>query len=52
MTVQSVPSVRIVEVGPRDGRQNIRDSIPIATKLELICRLESTGVDTMGVGSP
>ncbi|KAJ5211594.1 uncharacterized protein N7498_003240 [Penicillium cinerascens] len=51
MTVQSVPSVRIVEVGPRDGLQNIRDSIPTATKLELIRRLESTGLSTIELTS-
>lgn len=51
MTVQSVPSVRIVEVGPRDGLQNIRNSIPTATKLELIRRLESTGLDTIELTS-
>lgn len=46
----SVPSsqhsrgVRIVEVGPRDGLQNIRKSIPTATKVELIKRLTQTGL--------
>jgi hydroxymethylglutaryl-CoA lyase len=51
MTAQSVPSVRIVEVGPRDGLQNIRDSIPTATKLELIRRLEDTGLNTIELTS-
>lgn len=51
MTVQSLPSVRIVEVGPRDGLQNIRDSIPTATKLELIHRLEATGLSTIELTS-
>lgn len=51
MTAQSVPSVRIVEVGPRDGLQNIRDSVPTATKLELIRRLEDTGLNTIELTS-
>lgn len=51
MTVQNVPSVRIVEVGPRDGLQNIRESIPTATKLELIRRLENTGLNTIELTS-
>lgn len=36
--------VRIVEVGPRDGLQNIKRSIPTATKVELIQRLAETGL--------
>jgi hydroxymethylglutaryl-CoA lyase len=40
-----------VEVGPRDGLQNIRDSIPTATKLELIRRLEDTGLNTIELTS-
>lgn len=45
------PAVRIVEVGPRDGLQNIRDAIPTATKLELIRRLEQTGLNTIELTS-
>ncbi|HTH94489.1 MAG TPA: hydroxymethylglutaryl-CoA lyase [Rhodocyclaceae bacterium] len=37
-------SVKIVEVGPRDGLQNEKRSIPTATKVELIRRLENAGV--------
>lgn len=44
-------SVRIVEVGPRDGLQNIRDAIPTATKLELIRRLQGTGLNTIELTS-
>lgn len=51
MTVQSLPSVRIVEVGPRDGLQNIPDLIPTATKLELIRRLEGAGLNTIELTS-
>ena len=51
MTVKSLPAVRIVEVGPRDGLQNIRDSIPTSTKLELIRRLEEAGLGTIELTS-
>jgi hydroxymethylglutaryl-CoA lyase len=37
-------SVRIVEVGPRDGLQNEHRFVPTATKLELIRRLAATGL--------
>jgi hydroxymethylglutaryl-CoA lyase len=36
--------IRLVEVGPRDGLQNIKQSIPTATKVELIQRLAGTGL--------
>ncbi|KAJ4248449.1 hypothetical protein NW762_012786 [Fusarium torreyae] len=35
---------RIVEVGPRDGLQNISPFVPTATKIELIKRLSETGL--------
>ena len=37
-------SVRIVEVGPRDGLQNEKSIIPTAAKVELIDRLSATGL--------
>lgn len=40
-------SVRIVEVGPRDGLQNEKTIIPAATKIELIDRLSQTGLATI-----
>ncbi|OJZ91901.1 hypothetical protein ASPFODRAFT_176134 [Aspergillus luchuensis CBS 106.47] len=43
--------VRIVEVGPRDGLQNEKKSIPLATKLQLIEKLAKTGVTTIEAGS-
>ena len=43
--------VRIVEVGPRDGLQNEKNSIPLETKLELIRRLSQTGVRNIEAGS-
>ncbi|KAF7536545.1 hypothetical protein G7054_g4445 [Neopestalotiopsis clavispora] len=36
--------VRIMEVGPRDGLQNIKQSVPTETKIELIRRLAETGL--------
>ena len=37
-------SVRIVEVGPRDGLQNEPRSVPAATKIAFIDRLSATGL--------
>lgn len=36
--------VEIVEVGPRDGLQNEPVVLPVADRLEFICRLEAAGV--------
>ncbi|XP_020254674.1 hydroxymethylglutaryl-CoA lyase, mitochondrial-like isoform X2 [Asparagus officinalis] len=36
--------VKIVEVGPRDGLQNEKNTIPTAVKIELIQRLASSGL--------
>ncbi|KAK3490498.1 uncharacterized protein B0T23DRAFT_359915 [Neurospora hispaniola] len=43
--------VKIVEVGPRDGLQNEKKSIPLATKIELIERLAKTGLQTIEAGA-
>lgn len=40
-------SVRIVEVGARDGLQNEKAIIPAATKIELIDRLSASGLRTI-----
>jgi hydroxymethylglutaryl-CoA lyase len=40
-----------VEVGPRDGLQNEKQSIPVATKIELVNRLAQTGLTTIEAGS-
>jgi len=40
-------SVRIVEVGARDGLQNEKTIVPAATKIELIDRLSDTGLRTI-----
>ena len=45
------PAVRIVEVGPRDGLQNVQKPIPTPVKLELIRRLERTGLNTIELTS-
>jgi hydroxymethylglutaryl-CoA lyase len=44
-------SVRIVEVGPRDGLQNEKQPISTADKIELIQRLSQAGVSHIEVGS-
>jgi hydroxymethylglutaryl-CoA lyase len=43
--------VRLVEVGPRDGLQNEKKSVPLTTKIELIERLARTGVTTIEAGA-
>lgn len=40
-------SVRIVEVGPRDGLQNEPKIVPASVKIELIDRLSRTGLQTI-----
>ncbi|GIZ39521.1 hypothetical protein CKM354_000290200 [Cercospora kikuchii] len=40
----STSSVKILEVGPRDGLQNISVQVPTPTKIELIKRLVATGL--------
>jgi hydroxymethylglutaryl-CoA lyase len=47
----SADHVRIVEVGPRDGLQNEKTTIPLSTKLELINRLAGTGITHLEAGS-
>lgn len=37
-------AVRILEVGPRDGLQNIKTMVPTELKVELIQRLQQTGL--------
>ncbi|KIX04371.1 uncharacterized protein Z518_05239 [Rhinocladiella mackenziei CBS 650.93] len=50
-THKLMDAVRIVEVGPRDGLQNIRTTVPTQTKLELISRLRKTGLKTIEITS-
>ena len=44
-------SVRIVEVGPRDGLQNEPLQVPAAVKVELIERLSDAGLQTIEAGA-
>ena len=43
-SLEHASAVRIVEVGPRDGLQNIKQSIATPIKVELIRRLASAGL--------
>jgi hydroxymethylglutaryl-CoA lyase len=44
MALASLPQkVKIVEVGPRDGLQNERESVPAEVKIELVDRLSRAG---------
>lgn len=44
-------TVRLVEVGPRDGLQNEKQLVPAGTKVELIRRLAAAGLRTIEVTS-
>ncbi len=44
-------TVKLVEVGPRDGLQNEPKILPTAVKVELIDRLSAAGVRTIEAGS-
>jgi len=39
--------VKIVEVGPRDGLQNEKNTIPTSVKVELIHKLVSSGLSVV-----
>lgn len=43
--------VKIYEVGPRDGLQNEKKTIPLAVKIELIDRLSETGLTRIEAGA-
>ena len=45
------PSVKLVEVGPRDGLQNEPAILPTGTKVQLIDRLSRTGLKSIEAGS-
>jgi len=44
-------TVKLVEVGPRDGLQNEKIILPLETKVELINRLSETGLSVIESGS-
>jgi hydroxymethylglutaryl-CoA lyase len=39
--------VKIVEVGPRDGLQNEKNTVPTPVKIELIKRLAASGLSVV-----
>lgn len=43
--------VKLVEVGPRDGLQNEKETIPVATKIELVERLAAAGLPNVEAAS-
>jgi len=48
----SIPSrVKLVEVGPRDGLQNEKQTVPAAVKIELVQRLQAAGLKEIEVTS-
>jgi hydroxymethylglutaryl-CoA lyase len=48
----SLPSrVKIVDVGPRDGLQNEKQTVPAAVKIELVHRLQDAGLTEIEVTS-
>ena len=49
MTIPS--SVKLVEVGPRDGLQNEKQPVPAAVKIELVHRLQGAGLTEIEVTS-
>jgi hydroxymethylglutaryl-CoA lyase len=51
MHSSSMANVRIVEVGPRDGLQNVKSKIPTATKLSLIHKLRAAGLQNIEITS-
>lgn len=46
-----IPEVHIVEVGPRDGLQSIKDAVPTEVKIELIQRLLRAGLRSIELTS-
>lgn len=44
-------AVRIFEVGPRDGLQNVKSNVPTDTKLGLISRLTQAGIKNFEITS-
>jgi hydroxymethylglutaryl-CoA lyase len=48
----TLPSrVRLIDVGPRDGLQNEAQPVPVAVKVELVHRLQATGLQEIEVTS-
>jgi isopropylmalate/homocitrate/citramalate synthase len=51
MILNTPASVRMVEVGPRDGLQNEAAIVPLTTKVELVNRLSQAGIRNIETGS-
>lgn len=49
--VLTMHDIRLVEVGPRDGLQNEKTLVPLATKVELVNRLSDTGLSVVEAGA-
>ena len=48
----TIPSrVKLVDVGPRDGLQNEKQTVPAAIKIELVHRLQEAGLTEIEVTS-
>jgi hydroxymethylglutaryl-CoA lyase len=43
--------VKLVDVGPRDGLQNEKQTVPVSVKIELVHRLQSAGLKELEVTS-
>ena len=48
----TIPSfVKLVDVGPRDGLQNEKQTVPASIKIELVHRLQNAGLKEIEVTS-
>jgi hydroxymethylglutaryl-CoA lyase len=47
MSMSLPAAVKMVEVGPRDGLQNEKETIPVAVKVELVNRLSAAGLSNI-----
>ncbi len=45
------PKVKLIDVGPRDGLQNEKQTVPAAIKIELVHRLQTAGLKEIEVTS-
>lgn len=44
-------AIRIVEVGPRDGLQSVKDVVPLAFKIDYVNKLSETGIKEIEAGA-
>ncbi|NCN71969.1 MAG: hydroxymethylglutaryl-CoA lyase, partial [Betaproteobacteria bacterium] len=45
------PHVKLIDVGPRDGLQNEKQTVPTAVKIDLVHRLQAAGLKEIEVTS-